>query len=391
MDNLLTIESGVRDIEGSRAPTTLDLMRVADVPKARVQWLWPGRIALGKVTLLAGDPGLGKSMVTLDIAARVSRGANWPEVGSLSRGEPAHAQGPARLAGPTSSSVVLLSAEDDVADTIRPRLEAHGADCERIHAVRAVTDCRAANKSRSLDLSRDLGQLETLFDQLADCRLLVIDPVSAYLGRNIENTNTEVRHLLGPLMTLAAKRNLAVLAVTHFRKKEGAAMYRTMGSMAFVAAARATWIVCADKHDPRRRLLLPVKNNLAESGEGLAYTIEPRGPNGEAVVRWSAEVVDTPADAAMERPARRAGRPDDERAEVMGWLAAFLAGGPQPAALVREAAIGQGFAGRTLRRAFSELGGVARRAAGKNEWEWRLGEEEDVGAKDGDESLVVSR
>jgi hypothetical protein len=88
MDNLLTSECGVRDVEGARGATTLDLMRVADVPKARVQWLWPGRIALGKVTLLAGDPGLGKSMVTLDIAARVSRGANWPEVGSPSRGEP---------------------------------------------------------------------------------------------------------------------------------------------------------------------------------------------------------------------------------------------------------------------------------------------------------------
>src|SRR5262249_17226890 len=157
-----------------------------------------------------------KSFVTLDIAARVSRAANWPEVEV--RSEDRGARLGSILLAPHSSplapaSVVLLSAEDDVADTIRPRLEAHGADCERIHAVRAVTDYQAANNSRSLDLRRDLQRLESLLDRLTDCRLLVIDPVSAYLGRNIENTNSEVRYLMGPLQVLAAKRNLAVLAV----------------------------------------------------------------------------------------------------------------------------------------------------------------------------------
>jgi putative DNA primase/helicase len=248
----------------TRGELSIDSVRVADVPKVDVAWLWPGRIALGKVTLLAGDPGLGKSFVTLDIAARVSRGAQWP--GQCTPLAPREAILLAEREEHTPASVVLLSAEDDVADTIRPRLEAHAADCERIHVVRSVA-ARDADSSyrRSFDLSRDLSHLESLFDRLPDCRLLVIDPVSAYLGRNIENTNSEVRGLLGPLAALAAERNLAVLAVTHLRKEEGAAMYRTMGSMAFIAAARAAWIVCKDKDDPRRRLLLPVKK---QPGQG---------------------------------------------------------------------------------------------------------------------------
>ena len=370
-------------------PLGIESVRVADVPKSQVAWLWPGRIALGKLTLLAGDPGLGKSFVTLDIASRVSRGASWPDVDG-SGGTPGVFDGrghraayvepyPTPFGEPQSvpptgpASVILLSAEDDVADTIRPRLEAHRADCERIHVIRSVAAIDAKSPyGRSFDLGRDLEHLCTLLDRLPDCRLLVIDPMSAYLGRNVENANSEVRSLLGPLAALASERNLAVLAVTHLRKEEGAAMYRTMGSMAFIAAARAAWVVCKDKDDSRRRLLLPVKNNLANDTTGLAYTIEPRGVNGEPIVCWSSDAIEVPADIAMERPTRPVGRPSGERDDIIRWLAEFLATGPQPAAVVRAAATGQGFTSRTLRRAFEDLGGVANRVAGKNEWQWSL-------------------
>jgi hypothetical protein len=177
---------------------------------------------------------------------------------------------------------------------------------------------------------------------------------------------------LGPLQTLAAKRNLAVLAVTHLRKEEGAAMYRTMGSMAFIAAARAAWIVCKDKDTPRRRLLLPLKNNLANDTIGLAYTIEPHGPKGEPVVCWSAEAINTPADIAMERTARPMGRPDNERTEVIAWLTDFLADGPAPAAEVRAAAEAHGFTYGTLRKAFRQRGGVATRIDSGRSWQWAL-------------------
>ena len=359
-----------------RSALGIESVRVADVPAEKVARLWPGRIALGKVTLLAGDPGLGKSFITLDIASRVSRGAGWPDdVAPPSRGGDT-ASSAAQLAAPTPASVVLLSAEDDVADTIRPRLEAHAGDCERIHVVKAVAARNSASSfRRSFDLSRDLEHLEALFDRLPDCRLLVIDPVSAYLGRNIENTNSEVRSMLGPLAALAAERNLAVLAVTHLRKEDGAAMYRTMGSMAFIAAARAAWIVCKDPADGNRRLMLPVKNNLANDTCGLAYTIEPQGANDVPVVRWSQGAIEVPADTAMERPSRPGGRPNDQLMEVANWLADKLADGPLPAAEVREIAEANGFAHTTLRKAFRQIKGVARRVEGQREWLWQLAEQ----------------
>ncbi len=360
-----------------RLGTSSEAERVclADVPPSEVAWLWPGRIALGKVTLLAGDPGLGKSMVTLDIAARVSRGTAWPDaVAPPSRGGDM-APSAARLAASTPASVVLLSAEDDLGDTIRPRLEAHGADCTRIVAIQAIAgrDDQSTYR-RSFDLGRDLERLTETIDTMENCRLVIIDPISAYLGRAAENANAEVRSLLGPLAMLAAERRLAIVVVTHLRKEEGAAMYRTMGSLAFIAAARSAWIICKDPFNPRRRLLLPVKNNLASDTGGLAYTIEPLGMGDAVAVCWSAETIETPADTAMIREARPVGRPADERDEVARWLADVLAPGPLPAGEVREAAEAHGFAYATLRKAFRDLGGRASRHPGSNAWQWQLAE-----------------
>jgi hypothetical protein len=128
------------------------------------------------------------------------------------------------------------------------------------------------------ELGRDLAQLRQMIDRLENCRLVVIDPISAYLGRAVENANAEVRC---PLAQLAAERRLAVVLVTHLRKEDGAAMYRAIGSLAFVAAARGAWVICQDPHDTRRGLFLPLKNNLASGVGGLAYTIECHSPRGD--------------------------------------------------------------------------------------------------------------
>ena len=166
---------------------------------------------------------------------------------------------------------MLLNAEDDFADTIRPRLDAHYANCERVFCLTSMSD-----------LKRDIGQLRTAIERVENCRLVIVDPVSAYMGQADSHNNSEVRAVLSPLADLAAETRVAVLAVTHLRKGEGAAMYRAMGSLAFVAAARAAWAVCRDKTDPRRRLMLAVKNNLAaDVADGLAFTIESHGPDGD--------------------------------------------------------------------------------------------------------------
>lgn len=383
-DKVLVDSAAAKDNRPQVAPISGGrLVCVADVERASVAWLWPGRIPLGKVTLLAGDPGLGKSMLTLDIAARVSRGARWPDE---EKGEGGWRIGEGDPLNREPASVLLLSAEDDLADTIRPRLEAHGADCRRVLALQADGvwgDGRG--DERSFDLSRDIAYLTGAIASLENCRLVVIDPISAYLGRGVENANAEVRALLRPLAKLAAERHLAVVLVTHLRKEDGAAVHRTMGSLAFVAAARSAWVVCRDPSDPQQRLFLPLKNNLAESTGGLAYTTETMGPSGIAAIRWSDEVISYGPDNSLRGVRRRPGPPADEREAVRDWLRQFLAMGPRATAEVREHALAHGFSNTTLRRAFRELDGRADRdCAGR--WRWAIGAGDEKTPRQADEA-----
>ncbi|HTH17370.1 MAG TPA: AAA family ATPase, partial [Magnetospirillum sp.] len=218
---------------GAQAPITPILISMADVQSRPIEWLWPGRIARGKVTLIAGDPGLGKSFLTLDLAARVSRGSPWPDVPDAS----------APLGG-----VVLLSAEDDAEDTIRPRLDAAGADVHCIKLLHAVRHNYRENQKEALfSLATDLPALEAAILAVPDCRLVVIDPITAYLGDTDSHKNAEIRGLIAPLAALAAKHGVAIVCVTHLNKSgSGPAIYRSIGSIAFVAAARAAWAVIKD-------------------------------------------------------------------------------------------------------------------------------------------------
>ena len=238
-----------------------ELRRFSDIRPKMLRWLWPRRIPLGKLTLIAGDPGLGKSLVTIDIAARVSKGSRFPDGAPCEPGD-----------------VIILSAEDDAEDTIRPRLDAAGADVSRIHLLEAVRVVMADGKSTesTFTLERDIPALEDALIRTG-ARAVIVDPVSAYVGSADSNANAEVRGLLKPLVALAAKYGAAVILITHLRKSGGAAIYRAMGSLAFSAAARAHWGVVADPDNKARRLFLQVKQNLAPDTDGLAYAIEARG------------------------------------------------------------------------------------------------------------------
>jgi len=338
------------------------VVRLSEVQPEPVAWLWPGRFALGKLTLVAGDPGLGKSFLTLDMAARVSTGAPWPD----------------RLAEHTEpGGIVLLSAEDAIADTIRPRLDAAGADVRRIaalEAVRAVSD-DGRDSARPFELSRDLPALESAIRSVEGCRLVVIDPITAYLGGVDSHKNADIRGLLAPLGALAERHRVAVVAVTHLNKSGGGpAIYRAMGSLAFAAAARAAWTVAKDKDDPKRRLLLAIKNNIAPDGGGLAYRIEPRGANEHPVVVWEPDAVSVSADDALAGD-RDEGGGRTERDDAAGWLGAHLADGPRPAREVEHEAREAGIALATLRRAKAAIGVRSRKPAFGGPWEWILPDE----------------
>jgi len=331
------------------------LVCLADVEPEPVEWLWPGRIPLGKLTLLVGDPGRGKSLLSLDVAARLTRGAPWPDAPGV----------PAPL-----GNAVLLSAEDDAADTIRPRLDAAGGDPARVVELCAVRRPDAPD-GRAFCLATDLDALERAIDATGDVRLVVLDPVSAYLGGADSHKNAEVRAILAPLQALAERTGAAILAVTHLNKNAAAsALYRPTGSLAFVAAARSVWTVLPDPESPRRMLLLPLKCNLAGPVGGLAYAVvdSPECP-GTPVVAWEPDPLPPDALAALTpAPAERARL----RSSVSDWLREVLADGPVAVEEVNRRAREAEISKATLLRAKRALGVVAHPGGFGGLWKWRL-------------------
>ena len=335
------------------------VVRLADIQSVPISWLWPERIALGKLTLIVGDPNLGKSLLTAAMAAIVSKGYQWPVD---------------KTAAPTGD-VILLSAEDDAADTTKPRLEAADADCARIYLLQAVhaEDADGTQVQRMFSLKRDMVRLEELLSSLPECRLLVIDPISAYLDGTESHNNSDVRGLLAPLAALAAQYKIAVVAVSHLNKgSSGNALYRAMGSLAFVAAARAAYVVTKDEHNPQRRLFLPAKNNLAQDTTGLAYTVVT-APNGAPVIAWESELITITADEALAIP-----EPNEERNatdEAMEFLRDTLATAPMQVSQVQKEARQAGISEKCLCRAREKLGVRSTKSDYAGGWVWGLPED----------------
>lgn len=332
---------------------------MADVDAKPIDWLWPGKIARGKVTMLAGNPGLGKSQVTSSMAAIITTGGEWPVDRSRC----------------VQGSVVFLSAEDDAADTIKPRLMAAGADLKRVFILDAVldrSDAEGRPTPRQFNLRTDLARLGTLLNKLGDVALIVIDPITAYLGDTDSHKNAEVRALLAPLGELAAKHGAAVVCVSHLNKGGSSeALMRVTGSLAFVAAARAAFLVARDPDDSTRRLFLPLKNNIGNDESGLAFGIESRQlPGGieTSCIAWGAEAVTVKADEALVPEGSAEDR--TERQEAAEWLRDILADGPLSAKAVKEQAAQVGIAWATVRRAKDALGIKPAKTRFDGGWEW---------------------
>ncbi len=341
------------DSSGASIPA-LQVVRVSDVPQRPIEWVWPGRIPRGKLTLFQGDPSVGKSFVTLDIAARVSTGRDWPDAPAVDG---------------TPGDVVLLSAGDDIGDTIRPRLEAAGADLDRVLAVAGV---RRPDRpmTDAFSLEDDLALLELHLRACSAPRLVIIDPISAYLGSVDSHTNADVRRVLAPLAEIASRNGVAVVAVTHLNKAGGGrAIYRASGSLAFVAAARTAWSFSKDKDDSSRRLMLPVKNNISKETTGLAYQLVD---DGEVCrVEWESAPVTISADEALSDDAE----PSESRSEVQeaaDWLMESLNNGPVAQVEIIQRGKSEGFAERTLKRAKKSLGVRALKCGFQGRWSWEL-------------------
>ena len=315
----------------------------------KVDWLWPSRIAMGKLSIIAGPPGKGKSQLTLDMAARISRGDAWPVDGRKA---------------PLGTSLIL-SAEDDPHDTIVPRLIAAGADLNKVELLETVIE---QGVEKTMNIERDMALLEEKLESIPDAKAVFIDPITAYLGHIDSHKNSDVRGALAPLSAVAQRCHVAIIAVSHLNKNErGSANDRVSGSIAFTAAARATYFVTEDKDDPSLRLFLSGKNNLAPDQDGLAFRITTIEEVPK--IDWESNSVSVSADEAL--------APIDEhvrgkRQIAKEFLKESLQDGPVARSKITEAAANEDISAATLRRAKNELGVTAIKSGFEGGWEWVL-------------------
>jgi len=314
------------------------LTAMSAVKPEKVSFLWNPYIPLGKITLLDGDPGLGKSFITLAIATSVSRGVGLPGEQTCEPGR-----------------VLLMNAEDGLGDTIRPRLDRMEADCSRIFAIpdRLVLD------------PKGLADLENIFDLYLP-RLVVIDPLFAYTGAKMDiHRANETREFMDKLSRLAAEYHCAIIGVRHLTKGgRDKSIYRGVGSIDISAACRSVLLAGADAQDRDKRALVQIKNNLAPFGEGIGYEIR------DGVFAWTGKS-DLTADRilASDQSVKNSSRFDD----AVEFLRNVLRTGPMSSNDIMTRAREAGLSERTIWRAKQELGIVAHKI-GLDHWVWELSE-----------------
>lgn len=305
-----------------------EVVKMADVQPESIEWLWEGRIPRGCLTVLDGDPGLGKSTLVCELAACLSRGRLLP------------GQRQAVRAG-----VLIVNAEDHIGATIRARLDAAGADLDHVWAVRRP----------DLQICDDLPEIEDIV-ATRSVGLLVLDPLMAFLGNK---TNTfkdhDVRRALAPLAAMAERLRMAVLVVRHLNKAIGGpALYRGGGSIGIIGAARSGLILGRDPDEPDsdRRILATSKSNLSLPPRSLRLRIPPA--EGVSRVEWLGEC-DLAADQLVSLPESEADRSALEDAK--DFLKEQCAQEGKEAAELYRLGKEQGISDRTLRRARRALGG----------------------------------
>jgi DNA polymerase I-like protein with 3'-5' exonuclease and polymerase domains len=352
----------------------LESVRAADVEIEDFEWVWPNRFARGKIGLIVGMPEEGKGQLLSDIIARITRGGTWP-----------CNEGAAPL-----GNAILLSAEDDIKDTIVPRLLAAGADLKRITILKMI---REAGKERMFSLISDLHALKLKVLEAGGVVLIVIDPISAYFGIGKVDSfrATDVRAILSPLKQFAEDLEIAVIGVLHFNKKTDVTnvMLRVSDSLAYSAASRHVYGIVGDPEN-HRRLFVRGKNNIArEEQKTLAFGIEECevgvSKKTKRVVRaphivWHDEPVDITATEALRAAAES--KSPSARETAKQFIKTLLSNGPIGSKDVQEAGKENGISPSTLRRAAEDLKVNIKKDGPKNDkgeitWRWHLPNEED--------------
>jgi hypothetical protein len=326
-------------------------IRASDLRVRAVQWLWQGRVPLGALTVLAGEPGLGKSLLSILLAARLSRS----ELGD-------------------GGAALFLTAEDSREHTVLPRLLAAGADLQRVFFPPMARD----GFERLIRLPDDIGCLSELVRQTG-AKLLVVDPLVAHLPTQVNTWQDQsVRGALAPLAALAEEHQAAVLLIGHLNKGQGTDPLRRLGgSIGLPAAARSVLLLARDPDDPQgnggnRRVLAHVKSNLGQLARSVAFAVEETSVSGEMVVA-SARLVETgessygPAELLVVEEAE----PRSKLAEAEQLLRSELEQGRRAVIHLRSAAEQLGISATTLDRAKKKLG-ITSVKLDLNQWAWQL-------------------
>lgn len=321
---LNNIKATIADLEISQVTRAKFLSEVESLP---IRWLWDRRVPFGMLTLLAGNPGQGKSFLTHWLAASISQGKDLPQ--DTQKLEP--------------QNVLIINAEDEPGQ-IRQRIEANGGDLSKILFYDG-------------DFSLDkIDKIQPIINQY-EIKLLILDPLNAFLGRVNYNLDTEVRQALSPLVSLTKQKNIATIIIQHLNKKEDlSAIYRIGGSVAFAGVARSILSLQRDEENPERRLLMSLKSSYSKKPESLAFTI-----NDDLRLVFEDLPIEADAEVELNRLKRQE---KEERFWVDAWLKDQLMDGERPLNEILEEAKKIGIPKRTVYYAAKKRLGIQSRTSG---------------------------
>lgn len=293
----------------------LKLIKMTDIEAQEVRWLWHPYIPFGKITIIQGDPGEGKTHFVLAIASALTNGVQI-----------------LNSAHQVPLTVIYQTAEDGLADTIKPRLEMLHADCDKVIVIDESTQALSLSDERIEQAIKETG-----------AKLLILDPLQAYLGADVDmHRANEIRPIFHALGLVAERTGCAIVIIGHMNKGGGKSGYRGLGSIDITAAARSVLVIGKSPQDPHIRVVAHSKSNLAPQGASIAFEI------GEEF-RFIGEC-DVTVDELLNGFSRR-----DVLGEAKQLLSSLLSGTTQPSKLIAEKARALNISERTLKKAKKEL------------------------------------
>jgi RecA-family ATPase len=341
---------------------TLRIQTMEQVEITELQWLWPGKIPSGKLCILSGKPGKGKTLSLLDWVARVTTGRDWPDGSPNEFG---------------ARRVLLCSAEDDPGDTTKPRLIAAGADLSKVCTFRITTRPKDSDNEHGavLNLKKDLITLTTYIEKNPDIAVLVLDPLTSYIGGLNINREEEIHPLLDKLIKLGQKTGITIFALVHSSKRSDVdAMQQVMGATCVSGSARTVWTFAQDSEDENLYRMVNAKGNLLKNKNGFEYAIEGVDVpvNGKMlnhpVIKWGKETGMKADDVMKQERSNKDGK-DTKAIMAVAIIKSMM---PCKAKDIYRKAEDEGISVETIKRSKHKMPEIITRQINKEWWWWTL-------------------